>query len=128
MTMYKQLLANDFKDQDADLVQQLSYTLNPFLESVSNKMNGKLNFVDNFQCKLLELNDITSESKNIISEVTGFTINGTMLISVFNVTDNNGSVNAAPYVQWVKSEKGIKIEKFHGLVDGKKYTIKLLVI
>lgn len=125
---YKRINSEDFKADDKELMTQLSFHLNPILESLYNACSGNLTFGDNIKSQIIELPNVNSTTSNLSVNVNGLTVNGLYLIYVFNTTDINGSVNAAPYVQWSKNETGIKIEKIHGLIDGKSYTLKILVL
>jgi hypothetical protein len=124
---YKRLNSEDFKPDDRELVTQLSYHLNPILESLSDACTGNLTFNENIKGNIVELDDVNSSTSNITINVN-FSFNGLYLISVFNKTDINGGVTSCPYVQWSKDGSGFKIEKILGLIDSKQYNIKILVI
>ena len=128
--MFSNINVTDFQEKDRDLVQQLSYHINPAIRTLDEQMNGSVDFSKNIKCDIIEIPDVDSTTTSLKVKLKKVTkVTGVILISLYNKTETNGNVSSAPYIQWVKGDdNNIVVEKILGLKDKCKYTAVILVI
>jgi hypothetical protein len=124
----KRLLAEDFKDQP--WIAKLLGPINDFFGQMSNALNKRLTFTDNFAgiVKTVEVNVLASNTYPIYVKCGLGKVSGLWIIKCEEVNATIATVTSAPLVHFEFINNQIKINDITGLTVGKKYNITLVII
>jgi hypothetical protein len=126
ITNIKRIVKEDFKAEDRELIEKLSFVLNPILEQLNNAFNKNIDF-DNLNRELitfevtLDAQGIPTSTLEIKSGLKG-KCRGLNVMSVTNLTDNT-LPTGAPFITFGLNGNNIQIQHITGLVANKKYRI-----
>lgn len=127
----RRIVSEDFDAKDRALIDKLSYTINPFLDSVINALNGQLTLGDN-----LKVSDITVEIKTPIVQNNrprvltklGAICRGIVILNIENLTNNDAILTAAPFIEFNNiSNNEIEIKNITGLDANSRYSFRLVL-
>lgn len=127
----KRIIKEDFPEDQQELIDKLSYSLNPFMEQVSNAFNKGINN-DNLSREFIqvtventagELKIPTQFKTNLKGRIQGFHI-----LNVENLTNTTTYPTAAPWISWTISGNIITIKKVTGIQDDNKYRFTLEIV
>ena len=127
----KRIVAEDFEQEDQELVKQLGFSLNPMLEQLTSAFNKGIDF-DNLNQEVSIFETTVNASGVPLSELSlkvslRTKLKGTSIISVQNLTDGT-LLAGAPFINYELVANGIKINQITGLVANKKYRITSILI
>lgn len=131
---FKRLTPEDAKPEDREIINKIADSLNVFADDLQNLVNNKnVSITDNLNMQWI---DIT-----VVVDSTGYATNpqkvqfksslngrcrGISVERVDNLSNSNGFLTSAPFIQWNESGGIITINHFNGLSAATKYSITLL--
>lgn len=131
---YKRLRVEDFNQDDKDLVNKLSLSINPGIEFLYLALNGRLTFTENFQTTIKDIT-LSVNVSGIPTVKTTFKLNdnsqrviGAQVIYCQNLTNPNAYVTSAPFVSFTQTASGIQIDHVAGLIAGNVYQLRILML
>ena len=123
---FKRLQTQDFNKKYNDLVDGLFAILNPFMEVITQSLNKRLNYNDNFDCLDITL-DVTAPVNLKIKNSQGGQMRGSEVLYCVNKNDNSDPLIGAPFVQFLNGDNDqLQITNITGLTSGKTYTIRIV--
>lgn len=129
----KRIVVEDFKEEDRDTVERLSYILNEFMQNVQTLTNKRIDF-DNLNRELVTFRVITNASGVPISDLTltttfVATAHGGKVLSVRNLTNSSALLSSAPFVDFYSTKNNqFRIKQITGLITGNQYEITLEIV
>ncbi len=124
---FKRFQSQDFNKKYADLTDSLFGILNPFMDVITQSLNKRLNYSDNFDCVDITLNIVAPVANMKVKNSQGGVFRGAEVLSCFNKNDPNEALDGAPFVQFTMASDGqIQITNITGLTTGKTYTIRIV--
>lgn len=131
ITSSKRLNKDEFPDEYQDLVDTLSFSLNPFFEQIYGAFTNGLTFKDNFYGQAVTLTTKVDAQGKPVNNQIKYTLKTRpqtiMVLNVVNNTDNTG-LTGAPYAGFVLNGDTLTITYITGLVAGKEYTLSLFIL
>lgn len=127
----KRIIAEDFPQENQELVKQLSTSLNPLLEQITSAFNKNIDFdnlnqeVTTFEVMVDAFGVPISELQIKVTLRTRF--KGSSIISAQNLTDGV-LLTGAPFINYELITSGFKVNQITGLVANKKYRISAILI
>lgn len=128
----KRISKEDFDSQYYDLIDQLAFPLNSFMEQVRNVLNKGVDF-DNLSQELITLTVQTDATSKPISKLSFKStlrnrIKGIVVISA-NITSSNTSfLDQAPFISFSQNSSIVSINNISGLSSENTYELLLLTI
>lgn len=128
---YRRLVKNDFKPEDQELVDKLSYPINTNIENLYDALNSQLTFSNNFIATVRDVIftvDSTGKPTNTTSFSLSFTGTVSMVV-VGNATNlSNGNIypTGAPFVSWTQNQTSVVINNVTGLQANQSYKLRLI--
>jgi len=116
----------DFSPDDRPLVSKLFFILNNFMEQVVSALTNNLTFSDNFRAIDTEIIVQTPLSNVSVRNTLNKPIRGAMVLRVDNLTNPNGNLSGAPFVEFVNGVGQIKINNITGLTTATKYRLRVV--
>lgn len=133
ITEFKRLIREDFPEKYHDLIDKLAFALNPTLEQTKNALSNGLDFINNLNSQVKEL-DITVNSAGIPKSPTSFksTVSGSCkgiwCIRADNLTSSITYPSSCPFISFSQSNDQVIIDHISGLQADNKYRLRLVVI
>lgn len=131
VTNMKRIKVEDFPKQYQDLVSQLSFILNPFMEQLIAAFAKGIDFTNlNQELTTVKIQVDGTGTPIIALEVKSSLktkIQGVFVISASNLDDTT-PISAAPFVVFSPSSAGFKITQVTGLPANKNFNLNLIVI
>lgn len=127
----RQIRAEDFEKDYAQLTSQLGTILNYFMQEVAELSDGRIDFEN--RVETIKTFDITVDSNGLPTQ-TPFKLNtdktsirGTQVIRAINLTNSSSYPTSAPFITW-KPIGGtlVEIEHITGLVENNKYKLTII--
>ncbi len=127
---FKRFQSQDFNKKYSDITDGLFAVLNPFMEVLTQALNKRLNYSDNFDCLDITL-DITAPIDPVnglkVKNTQGGTMRGAEVLYCINKATPGDALTGAPFVQFTTATDGqILITNITGLTSGKTYTIRIV--
>lgn len=124
---FKRLQTQDFNKKYNDLTETLFAVINPFMEVITQSLNKRLNYSDNFDCLDITL-DVTAPVVGLkVKNTQGGSMRGAEILSCLNKNDPSDPLLGAPFIQFQMAQDGqIQINNITGLTSGKTYTIRIV--
>ena len=133
---FKRLFKGDFKPDDQELVDKLSYTINSGLETLYDALNRRLTLDDNFNSSRHTIS-VTVDSNGKPIQSTSFTtsvngvISGIMVIKAINSTSYTPSPTyptSTPFISYTQNNQQVTITNIKGLTSGIAWTLTFFVL
>lgn len=131
---FKKIWKADYDEKYQDLITKLAYSINNAFESLSDLLNKKLTFSDNFYCTVVDVkvqvsDSLTGELKNTVKAAlsTSNTVLGLIVIKVKNNTNSNIYPNSGIHVEYVQKNQTIEITRVMGLPADNNFTLSLVI-
>ncbi len=126
---FKRFQGQDFPKKYNDLTTILFNILNPFMEVITQALNKRLIYDDNFDCYDITL-DLTIPVSNFkLANPRGGNFRGSHVISCQVKNNPTEALTAAPFIQFTMAGDGqISINNIVGLSSGKTYTIRIVFL
>lgn len=126
----KRLNKEDFPDEDQELIEKLSYSVNPFFEQIYSAFTNGLTFKDNFYGQAVTLTTKVNANIPVNNEIKYTLKTRPQTILVLNVVNNtdNTPLTGSPYAGFRLNGNNLTIEYITGLVDNKEYTLSLFIL
>lgn len=125
-----QVRAEDFADDEQQMITKLGSILNPFMQQVVELSDGRIDF-ENLSSNVKTF-EITVNS-NGVPTLSPFRVNvgvdiiGTQVIRAYNLTSPTKYVTAAPFVSFTPLGGGlIRVDNITGLEANNKYQITMI--
>ena len=126
---FKRFQGQDFPKKYNDLTTTLFNILNPFMEVITQALNKRLTFDDNFDCYDITFDFIAPVSNFKLQNPRGGIFKACQVLSAQVKNNPTEALTAAPFVQFTTASDGqILITNIIGLTTGKTYTIRLLFL
>lgn len=124
---FKRFQSQDFNKKYSDLTESLFAILNPFMETLTQALNKRLNFTDNFDCLDITLT-VTAPVEGLkIKNTQGGVMRGHQVMDCYNKNTPSDPLTGAPFVQFtMASDNQIQINNITGLTAGKTYIIRIV--
>jgi len=124
---FKRFQLQDYAKKYNDLTETLFNTLNPFMEVITQALNKRLNFNDNFDCHDVTLDIVAPATNLTIANPQKGIMRGSQVLYCINKLDSSDPLLSAPFIQFTTSGEGqIVITNITGLTTGKTYTIRMI--
>lgn len=129
---YRRIVADDYAPEYQELVSNLGYIINDFMQNSTDAINGNIDFENLSQTKIT-LTGIQTDSagkplSNSQVNVKKNTIDGMSVIKVINTSNTTSSPDFMPNIKYTELGNNlIRIDKIPGLVAGNKYNITIVV-
>ncbi len=124
---FKRLQTQDFNKKYADFLDGLFAVLNPFMEVMTQSLNKRLNYADNFDCLDVTLDVKAPVTALKLKNTQGGQMRGCEVLYCVNKADNSDPLIAAPFVQFTNGDDNqLTIQNITGLSAGKTYTIRMV--
>lgn len=133
---FKRLFKGDFKPDDQELVDKLSYTINSGLETLYDALNKRLTFDDNFNSSKHSIT-VTVDANGKPTQATSFTtsingsLSGIIVIKAINSTTYSASPTyptSAPFISYTQSNQQVTITNIKGLTAGIAWTLSVIAL
>lgn len=134
---YKRLNTEDFKQEEQELVEKLSSTLNIGIESLNQALNKRLNFVDNFESTQRTFSvkvDANGEPTSEIAfklDTIGNAVpraSGSIVTNVKNLTNSSTYPTGGVFMTFTQSQNVITVQHLTGLVANNNYEVTVIVL
>jgi len=128
---FRRLYKNDFKPEDQDLVEKISYPLNTGIESIYEAFNKKISLSDNLLCTIRDV-EVTVDSTGKPVNTTSFKLDFTGSVSsIFvgnaqNLTNTSTYPTSAPFISWTQTQTGVTINNVTGLQPNNNYRLRII--
>ncbi len=124
---FKRFQSQDFPKKYEDLTTILFNILNPFMDVITQALNKRLNYADNIDCTIVQLDLVAPVSNFKVKNPQGGIMRGSRVDYCINKNDPSDPLLAAPFVQFTTASDGqIVINHITGLTSGKTYTIRII--
>jgi hypothetical protein len=129
----KKLLADDFEEDDRELVDGIGLIINPFMTNVADLLNGQVDFANLKQevvtFSVQVASDGTPTQALTLSTKKFKSIQGLVTIQVKSSSSTTSGLTSAPFVDFTLVGTGsIKVNKIFGLASGTKYQVTVMLI
>lgn len=130
---FRRIFRNDYKPDDQDLVEKLSYSINSGFEVLYEALNKKLDFRNNFQATIKDV-QVEVDANGIPKNTTGFAlinanrIDGMIVLRAENLTNSSIYPTSAPFVSFLQNSDRISITHVSGLQADNVYNIRILAV
>lgn len=128
----RQIVAEDFPEEDRELITRLGGVLNYFMRQVVELANDNIDF-ENLTWDIVTV-DLIVDSDGVPINNTRFSSSkglprGLMVVSVQNRTNSANFVSATPFVQFTYQGNNLtKIDKVLGLNADEEYRLTVVVL
>lgn len=127
---FKRITAEDFEEEDQEMIRKLSSLLTPFLEQVAAALSKGVDF-DNLNQVFTSV-DVTCtagvpSAKLQVKYSLKTQLKGIIVTSARNLTDNT-VVTSAPFITYSVSGDLITITNITGLPDAKKFRLSIILV
>lgn len=129
---YRRIVAEDYAPEYQELVSNLGYIINDFMQNVTDTVNGNIDF-DNLSATVVTLTgmQVNSNGKPLSNDQVNVgknVINGLQIIKITNTTISTSSPDFVPNITYTELGNNlIRLDKIPGLVAGNKYNINIVV-
>jgi hypothetical protein len=127
----KRIIKEDFPDEYQELIDKLAYSLNPFLEQISEAFNKNINN-DNLAREFVTITveNSTGNLKIPVQVKTSLRsrVVGLNVIRVENLTNSSIYPTNNPFVAWTINNNILTVQKVTGIQDNNKYRLTLEII
>lgn len=127
----KRILADDFSNEDRDLINRLAGVLNPFMEQVIQAFDGQVNF-DNLNQQLQKVTVKVNSSgtptvgSKIKFNVTG-RFNGAVCINARNLDTPTNYATTTPFLSTTTENNIMTVNNITGLTADERYELTLII-
>lgn len=128
---FRRISAEDYTGDNQQLIEKIGYNLNPFMQEVTDVINGNLDFA-NLSFNIIEV--ILTVDSNGTPVGTDQINTGVANPNGFNVISARNNVNSIvypkgqPFISFTPQGNGIvKVENISNLTANTPYTLKLIV-
>lgn len=131
ITSSKRLNKDEFPDEYQDLVDTLSFSINPFFEQIYGAFTNGLTFKDNFYGQPVTVTTkVDAQGRPVNNQVPYLLKTRPQTIMVLNVANNtdNTGLTGAPYVGFGISGNVLTLNYITGLLPNKEYTLSLFIL
>src|SRR6476659_1100349 len=123
---FKRFQIQDYPKKYNDLTSILFNILNPFMDVITQSLNKRLTFDDNFDCYVISFDFVAPVTNFKLANPRGGIFRGATVDSCINKNDPTEALISAPFVQFTIGTDGqIIITNITGLTSGKTYTIRI---
>ena len=132
----KRIRSEDFPEEQHELVNQLGFILNRFMQQVSDAFNGQIDF--NNLTQSISTVEVTVDDNGKPVSNTSFTVQGStpiqglVVINSQNITNKNNIPAHTPFITFTPQanvqQTTVKVDNISGLTAGNKYRLIILVI
>lgn len=127
----KRIIKEDFPQEYAELIDKISFVINPAFEQIASAFNKNIN-IDNLSREIIQFTiENTSGSPKIpVQFKVGLTgrIIGLNCIRAENLSSIGTYPTQAPFVSWTINGSLITVKKVTGIQDEMKYRLTMEVI
>lgn len=132
ITNLKRLIKEDFAEKDQDLVSKLAFSINPFLEQISNIFNKNIDF-DNLNQELLSFEvTVDNNGKPALATELKYTLRtrpkGMQVIRAENISGTAGYPTGTPFITYDFNNENIRVLNVAGLPANKKFRLQVILI
>ena len=131
VTNLKRIAAEEFESEMQPTITQLSATLNPFLEQVSNAFNKNIDF-DNLNQEVLQF-EVTVDASGVPTTALELRYGvkgrprGMAVIQAFSLSATPAFPTAAPFITYDFNNGNIRVRHVAGLPANKKFQLSVIL-
>ena len=128
---YKRIYYTDFPQEDQEIIEQLSYTINNGFEGVYNALNNGLSLEDNLDVSVKDVL-ITVDATGIPTSPTSYTvtnsnpIDGTQVIRALNQTNSTVFPTGGIFISYTQSGNKVTINNITGLPANNQFSVRII--
>lgn len=131
ITSSKRLNKDEFPEEYQDLVDTLSFSINPFFEQIYGAFTNGLSFKDNFYGQSATVTTKIDIQGRPVNNQIQYTLKtrpqSIMVLNVVNNTDNT-PLTGAPFIGFSLNGNTLTLNYITGLVSGKEYTLSIFIL
>lgn len=131
ITNQKRIVKEDFDAEYHDLIDKLSYAINPVIEQLASAFNKNIT-IENLSREIITVtveNKAGGDLKIPVQIKTGLAkVQGIKVIRADNLTNITTYPVNAPFISWTLSTNIITVKKITGIQDDNKYNLTLEII
>lgn len=130
---YKRIYKQDFQQEDQNLVEKLSYSINSGFDIVYEALNKRLTFDDNFNSNIVTFNVTVNATgvptlNGVFRTSVSGSITGLVVIKAVNQTNNKIYPTSSPFISFTQNSSNVTINNITGLQAANSYQITVLII
>lgn len=131
VTNIKPLIKEDYPKEYQELIERLSFSLNPFMRQVVAAFANNIDF--NNLAQSIVTFEATVDASGVPQNVIQIKVNpskkiiGADVICVENLTDAT-NLTTAPFLTYTTNRSILTVNHITGLTAGKRYTIRAVLI
>lgn len=128
----KRLVKEDFSKDDRELIDKLSFALNPFLEQIGTIFNKNVDF-DNLNQEIVNIPvEVDSlgvpKTQTVVKTTLKTKIKGAYIIRADNLENDGTFPSGAPFITYSFSGNIITVLHVTGLPANKRYSLNTVFI
>lgn len=127
------LIAEDFDEENQDLINKLAFVTNPAFEQIVQAFNKNITIDDNLNMQVKDL-DLIVDSRGVPTSTVSFkttlktSCKGLMVIRAECLEKTISYPTSAPFITFSESEGQISINHISGIPANAKYRIRVFSI
>ncbi len=130
---FKRIIKSDFADDEQDMIEKLSYSINQGFDNVLNTLNNNVSLANNVACTLRDFQvavDSTGTPKKAVvmkllnSQVKAI---GSTVITSNNITNARRVPTSQPFITFSQNNDTIIISNISGLQVDDNYVLKVII-
>jgi|GEM_PF-1876691 hypothetical protein len=131
LSSYKRIVTNDYKEEDRELVDQLSGSVNDSFNALYFAVNGRLSLSENIFCTVKDV-EVTVNSSGVPTFTTSFGLNssylviGCQVIKVDNLTNSSSYPTGQPFITFVQNGNSVIINHISNLQPNNRYLVRIV--
>lgn len=122
----KKLVDNDFPKKYSDLLPNLFYAINQFIDQVTFALNKNITFSDNFAAIDTEISVTGNGAGATVRWPYAIPCKGAMVLQVTNDSNTSAILSSAPFIEFEASVGQITIKNITGLAANNKYSLRVV--
>lgn len=128
---FRRIVKSDYEDDDQDLIETLSFTLNNSIESLFSAFNRSISLKDNIACTVRQMT-ITVDSNGVPKGITRFSLDtngkvlGILVLNASNTSNPNILPTAGVFVSFFQENKTVTINNIKGLPADQAFALTMV--
>jgi uncharacterized protein YycO len=130
---YRRLYEQDFPEEQRELIQQLSVSINAGFEVLYEQLNGKLTFQDNLSSTVKTFTVQVDASgkpttKTVIKKTTTDKALGLLVVRADNVTNSSTYPTSGIFITFTETVDSLIINHITGIQADNLYSISIIAL
>lgn len=130
---YRRLFTADFSEDNQNLVNQLSSSINPAFDNIQAVLNKNVSFSDNIAGTVKDI-DLIVGSNGIPNSSTSFKLDTNSSVTMLlvgnqtNLTNPNNYPTSGVTVSWSQTQNGITINHVTGITPNETWRLRVVAL